>query len=257
MTSTIQAQWDDWSDNYYRINGSDDVVDRIDADPMWAFPAPVRQMLGKAFPDLHGIRALVPSSGDNGAVFALHLLGARVTSADISERQLANTAHIAGERGWDIRFIQSDTMGLAGLDDGAFDLVYTSNGVHIWIDDIDAMYNAVNRVLAPGGRYIMFETHPFNRPFDDSTAEVRLVRSYGDTGDCRWRVADIANAMLAHGLEITRIEEFCAEPDSHDLWWYKTLAEAEADGNKKFNPVENPWVLLPQWIGFSSMKKSK
>lgn len=36
----------------------------------------------------------MPSSGDNYAVFAFHLMGAIVTSCDIAERQVENSACI-------------------------------------------------------------------------------------------------------------------------------------------------------------------
>jgi glutamyl-tRNA reductase len=47
------------------------------------------------FDSFDGLHVLVPSSGDNGAVFAFHMLGASVTSADISERQLENAKKLA------------------------------------------------------------------------------------------------------------------------------------------------------------------
>ena len=40
-----------------------------------------------------GKRILLPSSGDNHAAFAFALMGAKVTSADISERQLESARH--------------------------------------------------------------------------------------------------------------------------------------------------------------------
>jgi hypothetical protein len=58
--------------------------------------------------DLEGKRVCVPASGDNTAVFAFHLLGARVTSTDISAEQLKNAQTIALEHGWGIEFICED-----------------------------------------------------------------------------------------------------------------------------------------------------
>ena len=60
------------------------------ANPAWAFPRPVYDMISEKFPNLQGKRVLVPSSGGNEAVYGFHLLGAKVTSADISERQIFN-----------------------------------------------------------------------------------------------------------------------------------------------------------------------
>lgn len=88
-------------------------------------------MLRSAFDSFKGLRVLVPSSGDNGAVFAFHMLGASVTSADISGRQLENAKKLADGEGWNIEFVRADSMTLDGIPDGKFDLVYTSNGVHV------------------------------------------------------------------------------------------------------------------------------
>ena len=59
-------------------------------------------------------------------------------------------------------------MRLPALSDGAFDLVYTSEEVHVWISYLPAMYRHIFRVLKPGGVYVNYEIHPFGRPFDFS-----------------------------------------------------------------------------------------
>ncbi len=259
-TNKIADSWNNDSDAYYARNASEDTIDRLIGDPSWAFPPEVWSMLGTALPEFHGKRVLVPSSGDNGAVFAFHLLGAKVTSADIAERQLYNAKKIADRHGWDIAFIQDDSMKLENIQSGAYDLVYTSNGVHVWIDDLISLYRSFYRVLKPGGKYIMFETHPFIRPFDDSTTEIKIVKPYEETGpfgeipNYAWRVQDLTNAMICAGFIINRIEEFHSKIGSFDSWWYRTLAEAEADANKKFDWKLNPWAALPNWIGFSARK---
>lgn len=254
--NSIKDSWNEYSDDYYnRIYNINDDIAYLKSDPWWAFPSPVRAMFREALPGLHGKRVLVPSSGDNGAVFAFYLLGAKVTSADISERQLENGKHIADGEGWDIEFICADSMTLEGVDDSQYDLVYTSNGVHVWICDLQSMYRNFNRVLKPNGRYIMFDTHPFNRPFDDSGSVIKVVKDYDETRENHWRVMDLYNAIVSQGFEVECMEEFHAEAGSHDLWFYKTLAEAEADGNKKYDMKQNPWAALPAWIGFSALKK--
>ncbi|MDD4124359.1 MAG: class I SAM-dependent methyltransferase [Eubacteriales bacterium] len=255
MKDEIKKSWNDHSDEYYnRIYKVQDDTTILKSDPMWAFPIPICTILQDNFSDFHGLRVLVPSSGDNGAVFAFHLLGAKVTSSDISERQLENAKRIADGEGWDIEFICADSMKLDGIADGFYDLVYTSNGVHTWIDDLNSMYSNFNRVLKQGGRYIMFETHPFIRPFDDSGDEIKIIKDYNNTEGLHWRVMDLFNSMTGQGFMVVRMDEFHAEIDAHDLWWYKTRGEAEADGNRKFDFKNNLWAALPQWIGFSAVK---
>ncbi len=122
-TESIADDWNKGSDKYYQRIYSEGVLEQIKTDPLWAFPVGMREMLISAFPDFRGMRVLVASSGDNGAAFAFHLLGARVTSADIAERQLHNAKAIADAQGWDMEFVQDDTMRLSHIEDGAYDLV--------------------------------------------------------------------------------------------------------------------------------------
>jgi len=266
MSNGVMDWWNNRSDEYY--GGLRSQLDRLQKDPTWAFPPPIWKMIGRAFPDLRGKRVLVPSSGDNFAVFAFHLLGAAVTSSDISERQLANAEKVAGERNWKIEFIRQDSMEFSGIHGGEYDLVYTSNGVHVWIPDLARMYGNFNRVLKADGRYIMFETHPFIRPFDDSGKDVIIDKPYEDTGpfvsvvktgeitEFAWRVMDIYNAMQNAGFVVTRMEEFHPGPDWYDTWFARGQEETDEQYARKFDWTQNPWAALPQWIGFSAKKEN-
>lgn len=265
-TEIIADDWNKTSDAYYGRIYSEGAIEKMIADPVWAFPTGVRELLTSSFPDFHGKRVLVPSSGDNCAVFAFHLLGAEVTSTDISERQLYNAKKIADAQGWNITFIQDDSMKLGHIGDNEYDLVYTSNGVHVWINDLAAMYRNFLRVLKPGGSYIMFETHPFIRPFDsDAVDDMRFVIQklyestgpFGEVPTYSWRIMDLANAMINAGFTIRHMEEFHSQLGSLDCWWYSTLAEAEADRYMKFDWQHNPFAALPQWIGFCARKERK
>ncbi|HWQ58112.1 MAG TPA: class I SAM-dependent methyltransferase, partial [Clostridia bacterium] len=220
-------------------------------------------MLCASFPDFQGKRVLVPSSGDNAAVFAFHLLGAKVTSADIAERQLDNAKKIADARGWDIDFVHDDSMKLEQIESGAYDLVYTSNGVHVWIDDLAAMYRNFHRVLKLDGRYVMFEVHPFNRPFTQDECDpyrIASAKPYEETGphfdipNYHWRVQDLFNAMVGAGFSIHKIVEFHSQIDCHSCWWYQSPEQAQADENRLSDWTRNPFAALPQWIEFSARK---
>jgi SAM-dependent methyltransferase len=255
--------WNNRSDEYFSDiqNGLDIIFDKAER----AFPPVVWKMIKREFQDLQGKRVLVPSSGDNIAVFGFHLLGAIVTSCDFAERQLFNAKKIADANGWNIKFIRQNSMELEAIGDKEYDLVYTSNGVHVWIYDLPKMYTNFYRVLKPGGRYIMFETHPFIRPFDDSGVEVIIDKAYEDTGpfvsgeytEFAWRIMDIFNAICGAGLTVTRMEEFHPQKGEWDDWFYDSIAEAEADNYKKHDWKQNPWAALPQWIGFTARKDGR
>ena len=255
--------WNNRSDEYYGTLNSQ--LDRLIKDPAWAFPQPIWKMIRTAFPNLQDKRVLVPSSGDNCAVFAFLLLGASVTSCDIAERQLYNAQSIADEQGWNIEFIRQDSMELDGIRDTEYDLVYTSNGVHVWISELPKMYRNFNRVLKPGGRYIMFETHPFIRPFDDSGSEIKVKKPYAETGpfvsgdiaEYKWRIMDIFNAIRNAGFDVPHMEEFHSSPDEYNAWFTRELGETDEQYAKKYNWKHNPWAALPQWIGFSTQNEGK
>lgn len=68
------------------------------------------------YPDLKSKKILLPSSGDNHAAFAFALLGAKVTSADISERQLENATVIAEKLNLHIDFVCDNTMELSHIE---------------------------------------------------------------------------------------------------------------------------------------------
>jgi len=263
MNNYVMNWWNSRSDKYY--GGLRGQLDNLIKDPTWAFPPPIWEMIRTAFPDLHGKRVIVPSSGDNCAVFGFHLLGAAVTSCDIAERQLYNAQKIADEQDWSIEFIRQDSMTLDSIRDGEYDLVYTSNGVHVWISDLPKMYGNFRRVLKPNGIYIMFETHPFIRPFDDSGAEIRIKKPYEDTGpfvsgeitEYKWRIMDIFNAVRNAGFEMARMEEFHPTPDEYNTWFSREPDETDKQYAKKYDWKYNPWAALPQWIGFSARKEDQ
>ena len=263
MNNGVMNWWNRRSDEYFK-----DIqigLEQIAENAEDAFPVVVWKMISNEFPDLRGKRVLVPSSGDNIAVFGFHLLGAEVTSCDIAERQLANAKKIADSNGWNIEFIQQDSMTLDAVQDGKYDLVYTSNGVHVWINDLPKMYRNFNRVLKPGGSYIMFETHPFGRPFDDSGTEIKVRKPYEDTGPFvsgeettfGWRVMDLFNAVFDSGFNITHMEEFSPGKEEYDNYFYSHHQEAKEDGYKKHDWKQNPWAALPQCIGFTATKGGK
>lgn len=194
------------------------------------------------YPSLKGKKVLVPSSGDNAAVFAFHLLGATVTSSDISERQIENAKRIAASHSWDIQFVCDDSMTLTNIKDGMYDLVYTSNGVHVWISDLLSMYKNFHCVLKNDGHYIMFEVHPVICPFgSDEVPDITVRKPYEDidiTDDVpnfHWRIQDIFNAAFDAGFKIIHMEEFHPGKDDRDLWFYKNQAQAEADNYRKFD----------------------
>lgn len=257
-----KENWNDWSDKWYAHVPR--YVEQIILRPELAIPKPIVDFISKKYDTLKGLKVCVPSSGDNLAAFAFHLMGAQVTSLDLSERQIENAKKIAEEKDWPIDFYCEDSMTLGQLKDKTFDLVYTSNGVHVWISDLVKMYSNIKRVLKPGGSYICFDTHPMTRPFDMVDGQVVVKKAYSDTGpfvedglhEYAWRTEDYLMSMVEAGLTIKAMVEFTPDLDSHISYdyMYDNEEERNLDGGRAHDWQSNPWAAIPQCIGFHVTK---
>jgi len=265
MNEKTQADWDACSDKYFSGKDRPLAIEQIKQDPYFAFPRELRAMIQEAFPDFNGKKVLVPSCGNGYAVYAFHLLGAEVTACDLSSQQLKNASQTAREQGWDIPFIQADSMTLEGLPDGAFDLIHTSNGAHVWISDLPMMYGSFRRVLKPGGMYIFFEVHPFHRPFGDTGFKhfrrVKIKKPYIDTCggeiEFHWRIEDFARALLGAGFAIEDFRELMPHEDDHYgyMWHYNSYKGREIDKYARYDWRKNPPAALPAWLAISAVNK--
>lgn len=257
MMDRIKAYWDETSDSeWYNSLRTDEKIRHLKEQPGSAFHPAVIELIRKYLPDMEGKRILLPSSGDNHAAFAFAMMGADVTSADISERQLENASVIAGQLGLDMEFVCDDTMKLSNIPDGAYDMVYTSNGTLSWISDIDSMESNICRVLKKGGHSVMYDMHPFNRPFSGEAWKAPvIVKSYHDVfPDMHWRLQDIVNSQIKAGLSICELAELpAADPSfwfAYDELRNKSCEELEGINDWK----KNPMAALPAWVTVISKK---
>jgi len=116
--------WDKTSDSdWYKSYRTEEAINAIVQNPASVFHPTTFSMLNEYLGDFKDKKILVPSSGDNHAVFAFCLLGAHVTSTDISERQIENAKYIAGKQNWQIQFSFDDTMTLETVGNDVYDLV--------------------------------------------------------------------------------------------------------------------------------------
>jgi SAM-dependent methyltransferase len=253
----VKRYWNEISDSeWYRSLRTAERLDRLEENPKTAFYPGVLELMEKYVGDFKGKKILLPSSGDNHAAFAFALMGAKVTSADLSERQLENARNIADARNLDIDFICDNTTFLSRFDDGIFDLVYTSNGTLTWINDLREMYRNIARVLKKGGYSAMVDIHPFTRPFTMEAWKAPEIRkSYQDVfPDLHWRVQDIVNAHAQAWLRILEIAEL---PSADASFWYtyeelKSKADAETANINDWKC--NPMAAIPAWLAMIAQK---
>ena len=89
-----------------------------------------------------------------------------VVGLDFSVRMLELAARLSEAVGAPARWIHADVLDAPAELDGTGDLVYTGRGALIWLQDLDAWAAVIARLLAPGGRLVLFEGHPVEWLFD-------------------------------------------------------------------------------------------
>ena len=133
----VREEWLDIADSdWYMSYRKEDVIREILQSPQKAFHKKTWEVLCSSIPCFKNKKILIPSSGDNRAVFAFATLGADVISCDICEKQLQYAKEIADRNNLNIQFCVQDTMKLSDIGSEEYDLVYTSEGVHVWINQL-------------------------------------------------------------------------------------------------------------------------
>ena len=257
IENEVKKYWNEVSDSeWYQSLRTEERLGRLKDDPKTAFYPGVLELMEKHVGGFEGKKILLPSSGDNHAAFAFALMGAKVTSADISERQLENAKEISDNWNLDIEYICDNTTYLSTIDDEAFDLVYTSNGTLSWISDLNEMYKNIERVLKDGGYSAMYDIHPFTRPFTmEAWKEPKIRKSYNDVfPDLHWRVEDIINANTQAGLNLLEMAEI---PSVDASFWY-TFEELKSKTDEDIANINdwkhNPMAAIPAWIAMIVQK---
>ena len=106
--------------------------------------------------------------------------GAVVTGADFSGEAIAQARAQADEVGLSARatFVQSDVTSLADVLGGQFDVVFTSWGVLIWLQDLEPWADVVTHFLKPGGTFYLAEFHPNVMTLAEDSTPDRLRVGY-------------------------------------------------------------------------------
>ena len=271
MNNAIDKVIEEWNEivdsEWYVSYRTEAVIRKIVNEPETVFYKQTWDVIKTAFYDLKGKKVCVPSSGNNHAAFAFAVMGAKVTSCDISEKQIKHAEIIAKKYNLDIEFMVQDTMKLTDIKDNEYDLVYTSEGVHVWINDLSAMYKNIARILKKDGVYINFEIHPFTRPFayedgKPETMKVIIQKPYDMTGpfdegvNYHWRMQDILNAVASAGLRLKHLDEMYDDRHNGHFWFYEDvrakLTKEEVDNY--YDWKVNPYAALQQWFSLYARK---
>ena len=172
--------------------------------------------------------------------------GAEVTGIDFSSTALRRAEELARACGVHLHTVEADSRNLPESLNNRFNLVYASIGVIYWIDDLAAFMAGVERILAPGGRFVLVDLHPMltmigsldplvlDFPYGGNKQFV-----YSGTGtyanrdaDVTWTVAsyphsvaEIVMAVLGASMQLSFLDETCATTTSTG-----SVATKESDG---------------------------
>jgi SAM-dependent methyltransferase len=279
MHEANRQRWDLAADRYRTFREAG--WRRCLTDPSLGFERGSLALLQQYVGDLSGKSACVLGSGDNYAAFALAGLGADVTSVDISQGQLDVAAERAAQLGIDIHFVRGDVTDLPTLADEPFHFVCSTNGVMIWITDPKAYYSEACRILKPGGIFLSYDIHPFQRPWNDAPEPLKMVKPYFDSGSkewlyspksgktrlasdvpleeregkisafkCNWTIGELLMALLDANLELLHILE---EPDTDPAFWMVDVVDDKLERDL-IDWRKNPRVGLPVWLTLVARK---
>jgi SAM-dependent methyltransferase len=162
MHAANRLAWDEAAERYE--GWFDEAVALIRSGGVNLFGAEV-ELIG----DLRGRcrRAIHLQCAGGRDTLSLWNLGAdEVVGIDFSPRMLELAARLSDATGAPARWIEADVLDAPRDLDGTGDLVYTGRGSLPWIADLDRWAEVVVRLLAPGGRFVLFEGHPAEWLFD-------------------------------------------------------------------------------------------
>ena len=245
MHGANRVAWDEAAERYE--GWFDEAVALIKRGGTNLFGAEV-ELIG----DLHGRcrRAIHLQCAAGRDTLSLWNLGAdEVVGIDISPRMLELAGRLSEATGAPARWILADVLDTPHELDGTGDLVYTGRGSLIWLGDLDAWAAVVARLLAPTGRFVLFEGHPVEWLFDVDEDGRWIATEYDyfggpeaskgwapeyidhlsiDDADQGWKFArawtlgDIVTALLSAGLRLERLAE-------HPIDWWGGHADVRAE----------------------------
>jgi SAM-dependent methyltransferase len=236
MHRANRAAWDEAAERYEGWLA--DAVDEIRSGGLNLFGAEI-ELIG----DLHGRcrRAIHLQCAAGRDTLALWNLGAdEVVGVDFSPRMLDLAARLTEATGAPARWILSDVLDTPHVLDGTADLLYTGRGSLLWLHDLEAWAAVIARLLAPNGRFVLFEGHPAEWLFDadddghwiatdyDYFGGTEAYRGWApgyierlslDDADQSWKFArawtlgEVISAMLRAGLRLDGVAEYPID------WW--------------------------------------
>jgi len=191
-------------------------------------------------------------------------LGANVTGIDLSEQAIELAKQISKDTQINGNFIATDVYSVGDHLEDKFDIVFTSYGTIVWLDDLNKWAKVIADRLNPDGFFYMVDFHPLVESFDTSTLEIKYPyfnegpieefskHTYTDGPELNMQevsfshsFSEIFDALLSVGLQL----EFFNEHDyaAHDCF---ENMEERAPGEFVFKnrSVNVPMMYSLKWL---------
>lgn len=162
MHASNRAAWDQAAERYEGWLA--EAIELISAGGSNLFPVE-QDLIG----DLRGRcrRAIHLQCAGGRDTLSLWTAGAgEVVGVDFSPRMLDLARRLTEATGAPASWVLADVLETPSDLDGTADLLYTGRGSLLWIQDLDLWASVVRRLIAPDGRFVLFEGHPAEWLFD-------------------------------------------------------------------------------------------
>ena len=104
--------------------------------------------------------------------------GATVTGLDFSAESLRVARDLATRSGIAADFVQADVLDAAETLDATYDMVFTTRGVLMWVNDLTSWAENCVRLLRPGGVFYLLDIHPLAMVLHPAESGYALASSY-------------------------------------------------------------------------------
>ena len=126
--------------------------------------------------------------------------GATVTGLDFSAESVRIARELSAKTGIAAEFVQADVLDAAETIGTTVDLVFTTRGVVMWVNDLDRWADNCARLLHPGGTFYLLDVHPLGMVLYPNDTGFELASSYFGSAQPNVSTADASYAVSDVGL---------------------------------------------------------
>lgn len=158
---------------------------------------------------------------------------ARCVGFDIADKFIEQGRLLAKTGNIDVEFVCTNIYDISTDYNNTFEIIYVTIGALGWLQDLDAYFKIVNRLLKIGGSIFIYEMHPMLDMFDAETGleikksyfmtEPDVVEEAPDYLDpsvnvalpsywFHYKLSDLISGCLDNGLTIKQFKEY-----AHDI----------------------------------------